>query len=176
VFDLGGSAGGYFYELRRALPGIDWDWIVIETKAQLAAIRGVPPEGLSFTDQRPEGVCDVALISGALQYFPNPYATLAEYAAVSRSLVVSRCPVADYETVTVQQVREFGSFPAWIFARDKLELAFVALGNVSMQWDCLLDQISHGMRRIRHHGYAVDVHRITPEANAEAASRQPRAE
>ncbi|ATY30933.1 class I SAM-dependent methyltransferase [Sphingomonas psychrotolerans] len=94
---------------------------------QIAAIHGVPPDGLSFTDRRPEGGCDVALISGTIQYLSDHYAVLTDYAQAASALVVNRCPLADTEVATVQKVRQFGSYPAWIFARDKIEAALAGL-------------------------------------------------
>ncbi|WP_233503695.1 methyltransferase, TIGR04325 family [Sphingomonas psychrotolerans] len=162
VVDLGGSLGGHYYSMARLFPQTDWDWTVVETPAQVAAARTSAPV-LHFATERPQGHFDIALISGTLQYLPDPYAVLRDFAAHADYVVLNRLPVAAEDIATVQVVKGQGSYPALLPGERKLMNALAELGEIVMQWECPADQISLGASRVRHRGFLLRVHQNCKE-------------
>ncbi len=75
------------------------------------------------------GKPDVVLLSSVLQYLERPYALLEELGRLEgAALVVDRTPCAESsrDLLSVQTVPSEiyrGSYPCWIFSRDRLEAA-----------------------------------------------------
>jgi putative methyltransferase (TIGR04325 family) len=159
VVDVGGGVGAYYYPLRKYFPGLEWT--VIETPEMVrAAARVQSPIRFVDSFEQLAPPYDVALMSGAIQYFPDPYATLRQYAGVARHLLVTRLPLIERDRITVQKVvspQYSASYPAWFFSRDRFLGELQALGTVIERWDVPQDQPFLDGRRVMYCGVLVRV-------------------
>lgn len=109
VLDFGGQAGNLYYLASELLPDAHLIWAVVETEQLVrVAERDQSPAGLRFfRDIKAAaewlGHADVVHSSGAIQYTPDPSATLATLLAVRPStLVLQRCAMAlDDQFITI---------------------------------------------------------------------------
>jgi putative methyltransferase (TIGR04325 family) len=141
VLDVGGGNGSYYFVMKRLLPNVELAWTVLETPPMVAACRAAGDLPFSLVSDLAEttGHFDVVLISGALQYLPDPYQALPRYAAIARWLIATRIPVidGDADRFTVQIVPpdiHEGSMPVWLFSATKLANALAAIGTTVMEW------------------------------------------
>jgi putative methyltransferase (TIGR04325 family) len=101
VLDFGGAAGYHHRIAETVRPGIEWH--VVETPAMTR--HAGPRQGLHFHDAIPEMTPDLVFTSGALQYVPDPLATLNDLLALDPAHVfVTRLEVGQ-RRVEVQESR-----------------------------------------------------------------------
>ena len=151
VLDFGGSLGGTCRQCRGFLPSqIELRWSVVDQPAQVACGQSeFADEELSFHLDIPSvlttGLPDVLLLSGVLQYMPDPHDFLDSALAHGFPWVIlDRTPFLNrlHDRLTVQHVPEWiypASYPAWFFCesnlrdhftgRYELVAAFPALDN-----------------------------------------------
>jgi putative methyltransferase (TIGR04325 family) len=112
VLDFGGAAGAHYFTTSQ-LVEVPLRWCVVETPAMVdAARRHVHATGLSFAttiaaaQEACDGVPDLVLSSGTLQYLPSPIDTLRELIAVgSRFLCLTRTEIGHPPRITIQRSR-----------------------------------------------------------------------
>lgn len=132
VLDVGGANGFYYYALRPYLP---LSWTILETPAMVRACSGRDIRYIEVLDQTHY---DVVLMSGVLQYMPEPYRELTRLTTRSDFLLINRLPLIERERLTVQTVRYTpypASYPAWFFGRERFMTALAACGELLMQWE-----------------------------------------
>ena len=84
VFDIGGGGGGHYFPTRLAVDkSISLSWNVIETKALAQKCQPLSNNELKFFHTIEDAVysaskVDIVLLSGSLQYLPNPEKNLDE--------------------------------------------------------------------------------------------------
>lgn len=167
VLDFGGSFGIYFYLLRRALPGVEIDWTVIETEEMAQAFRPFEEEHLRWQTTFPAAPdsgskdFDLCLASGSLPYIPKPYKILEKLAQLGRYVVATRMGFIDgaEDKVAVQRVPPeifTGSYPAWFFSRDKFISAAQRLGRLKLRWDVPQDVFIFEGKKIVFTGYLLE--------------------
>jgi putative methyltransferase (TIGR04325 family) len=130
VLDFGGSLGSSYRQLSRLLDGLDVSWGVVEQHGFVEAGRQYEDEHLRFFGTIAECTASiapsVALLSGVLQYLPDPHAILREIAATGvDAIVIDRTPVTalDHDLPVVQEVPATiyeASYPAWLLSTDLL--------------------------------------------------------
>jgi putative methyltransferase (TIGR04325 family) len=85
VVDFGGACGAHYFQLRPFLPSdVQLDWVVVETAAMVEKCRPFETKELRFYSSLIEAGkhlqgMDLIHSSGALQYVPDPEATLQEF-------------------------------------------------------------------------------------------------
>ncbi|HEX4410963.1 MAG TPA: methyltransferase, TIGR04325 family [Xanthobacteraceae bacterium] len=134
VCDLGGSLGTSYFQNRKFLSDFsNVRWNIVEQLGFVARGKAlIEDERLRFyptveacLDECP---CDVALLSGVLQYLEAPYEALDEIIARQfRYIIVDRTPFisAGVDLIAVQHVPPeiyHASCPAWFFSERKFVL------------------------------------------------------
>lgn len=129
VVDFGGSLGTSYRQNQRYLSQLqEVRWVVVEQAAFVAAGRSeFQDEQLEFSTDLDEAISqrepDVILLSGVLQYLPEPQKFLEELLKKPvEYLLFDRTPLiaGDRDRLTVQRVPAHinaASYPAWFFAR-----------------------------------------------------------
>ncbi len=129
VLDFGGSLGSFWFQHRKLLGGLrEVRWAVVEQSHYVECGREeFQDEVLNFhasvEDCLREGAVDVILLSSVLQYLPEPYGWLEQFAETEvRWLLLDRTPFIeqDRDRLTVQHVPPSiypASYPAWFFSR-----------------------------------------------------------
>lgn len=132
VVDFGGSLGTSYRQNRKLLKGLQrLSWAVVEQETFVAAGQAEfsTPTLQFFGDLDPaieRTRADVILLSGVLQYLPDPQAFLGELVDKPvEYLLFDRTPLIDGETdrLTVQRVPRHiypASYPAWFLSRKQL--------------------------------------------------------
>lgn len=130
VLDFGGSLGSSYRQLARLLDGLDVSWGVVEQHDFVEAGRQYEDEHLRFFETIAQCTAaidpSVALLSGVLQYLPDPHAILREIAGSGvDAIVIDRTPVTglDRDLPVVQEVPATiyeASYPAWLLSTDLL--------------------------------------------------------
>ena len=142
VLDFGGGYASIFHLLRHLHPERRFDWRVVELPETVA--RGAEmgaSDQLHFATEVPDGPFSIAILSGTLQYLPDPRARFAALSQIDTPLLfINRLPIAPWlerDRLTVQRVPASlfeAAFPAWFLApsfRDEIAKA----GDIIMQWD-----------------------------------------
>ncbi len=138
VLDFGGSLGSTYFQNRaflRRLPACSWN--IVEQPDFVDVGRAeFQDEQLRFHRSVAECLLttkpDVVVVSGSLQYMPNPHALLAEIIGHGFDVVIlDRTPFISgrRDVLTVQTVPAEiyqASYPSWFFSRDKVEALFAA--------------------------------------------------
>lgn len=130
VLDFGGSLGTSYFQCRPFLPSLELRWSVVEQPAHVEVGQAeFENEQLRFYRTVDECLAaeqpNVLLLSGVLQYLPEPYTFLDETLALGiPEVIVDRTPFSadGLDRITVQQVPEWlyrGSYPAWKFDRQR---------------------------------------------------------
>ena len=136
VLDFGGSLGGTYFQCRNSLPLIsEFRWNVIDQPAQVACGKAdFANEELHFyesidhclREQKP----NVLLLSGVLQYLPEPYIFLEDILRkeIPHVIVERTAFNADgVDRLTVQHVPAWlydASYPAWFLSEASLRRIF----------------------------------------------------
>lgn len=156
VLDFGGSLGSTYYQCRSALnhlPGLEWS--IVELPAHVACgQREFANEQLKFYPAiqacRQERRPSVLLLSGVLQYLPEPWSFLREAATHGFDwIILDRTPFIDPEkdrlTVEVVSPRIYpASYPAWFFSRPRLAGNLPPGWRIEVEFDALDRQLLDG--------------------------------
>ncbi len=164
VLDFGGAAGIYFYIIRRALPHLELDWTVVETKEMVQALQGFEEPHLRWRTSLPEASpsgdkpFDLSLASSSLPYVPEPYDVLQKLIALGRFVITNRMAFIDgaEDKIAVQRVPPeifTGSYPAWFFSREKFLAFMQRFSQVTLRWRVPQDAFNFEGKRIVFEGY-----------------------
>jgi putative methyltransferase (TIGR04325 family) len=142
VVDFGGALGSSYFQCRAFLkPVRQLQWLVVEQTAHvLCGRKDFQSDELFFYNNIEECAANhrpnVLLLSGVLQYLPEPYAILRHllvhgfpHILLDRMAFLKR----DADRLTVQTVPESiypASYPAWFFSESRLMAEFVNAGYV----------------------------------------------
>ena len=137
VLDIGGALGGLYRQFKSFLPQVRVSWTVVEQAGYVAAGRThLASEELTFVTDMSEalvqGRIDVVLLSSVLQYLPDPYGLIRQVVSFNAPEVLidrTTCSSLERDALTVQHVPPEiypGSYPCWVFSRDRLVEAFAA--------------------------------------------------
>ena len=144
VLDVGGGNGNNYAACTKLSPSAPYDWTVFETESMCAACTGRLP-AVAWTSTVPEASFDVVLISGTLQYLPEPYAALQDLARKAPWLILHRTPIIDAATdrLTIQIV-DPNVYPGellrhWFLSGKSLRHSLQSLGTVVASWRSLQD-------------------------------------
>jgi putative methyltransferase (TIGR04325 family) len=133
ILDVGGAGGHYCRLIKRFRP--DAVCTVLETPAMVSAHRST--DWLTFTDSTAalSDRFDLVLLSGVLQYVPEPLRMLDEVASLGRFTLINRHPF-DRDRITVQRVETpyRASYPARFFAREPFMRHVERTHEVVMRW------------------------------------------
>lgn len=137
VLDYGGALGSSYFQCQPFLSELkNLQWSVVE-QANFAHCgkRFFTDDKLNFSDTIADCMAkkrpNAALLSGVLQYVPEPYAVLDELMQSGLPMiVVDRTPFSDLDDdfITVQHVPKKiypASYPCWVFSRARFQ-AYVA--------------------------------------------------
>jgi len=111
IMDFGGACGAHYFQLRPFIPrDVRLDWVVVETPAMVEKARAFQTDELCFVAsvfEAREKLQNVNLLhsSGALQYVPDPQATIQEFMVCQPTYIfLSRLALSASETIiTVQE-------------------------------------------------------------------------
>lgn len=130
VLDFGGSLGSSMRQMGPLLDGVDVCWGVVEQPVFVEAGRRFESERLRFFGSVEECVTElqptIALLSGVLQYVPDPHAILSTVRDSGVEVIlIDRTPMQDGTTdiPVVQQVPAEiyeASYPAWLLSASRL--------------------------------------------------------
>jgi putative methyltransferase (TIGR04325 family) len=149
VLDFGGSLGSTYFQSRGRLNSCpDLRWAVVEQASHVAVgNKEFANEELSFYDSI-ESACkdneyDVLLLSGVLQYLPDPLTFLSSI--VGRripAIIIDRTPfmVNGVARLTVQHVPKriySASYPAWFFSEHEFLAKFETQYENIATWSAL---------------------------------------
>ncbi len=145
VLDFGGALGSSYYQCRGFLATVNpLRWHVVEQPEFVACGRAeFENDVVRFFDDIEAGVSDAppdaVVLSGVLQYLPDPAAVLARLAQTgARYVVIDRTPVSTTgrQMIVVQIVPETisrSSYPSWLFDEALLKEPLLQL------YECLAD-------------------------------------
>jgi putative methyltransferase (TIGR04325 family) len=151
VLDFGGSLGSSYFQCReflRAVPELQWS--VVEQEDFVRCGReefqnSVLRFDFSIAESCAASVRNAALLSGVLQYLPDPYAILREISAARiPHIVIDRLATSslDSDRIVVQHVPEIiykASYPLRIFGRDSIAKAlgsqYRIIADFESTWD-----------------------------------------
>jgi len=164
VLDFGGAAGIYFYILRRALPHLEIDWTIIETKEMVHALQGFAEPHLRWQTSLPAVSAseskpfDLCLASSSLPYVPAPYEILQKLIALGRFVITNRMAFIDgpEDKIAVQRVPPeifTGSYPAWFFSKEKFLAFMQKFSQLKLRWKVPQDAFNFEGKRIVFEGY-----------------------
>ena len=140
VIDFGGALGSSYFQCRRFLQVLrEIEWLVVEQPAHVACGKEHFASGqLHFhptvEDCMVHHRANVLLLSGVLQYVPEPYVLLADLLRHRIGhLIIDRTAFlqSDRERLTVQQVPSAiytASYPAWFFSETRFHAAITSAG------------------------------------------------
>jgi putative methyltransferase (TIGR04325 family) len=163
VLDFGGALGSSYFQCRPWLERLDGLWTVVEQEHFVAAgRRRFESRELRFASSIGEAASiatpNVALLSGVLQYLPEPARVLAELAVAGLpTIIIDRTPFIDgpRSIITVQHVPAKivkSSYPAHLFARANFLEPLAARYSVLTEFDALDATIFSLGRRIGFKG------------------------
>lgn len=137
VFDFGGSLGSSYRECRPFLAGAvgPHQWFVVEQQMFVEHGRREMETGelrfcLSLAEAATHAKPDVVLLSGVLQYLPQPWAVVDQAIGCAPSyIVIDRTIVsgADHDAIYVQHVPAWiyrASYPVWALSKRRLQDRF----------------------------------------------------
>lgn len=141
VFDFGGGYGAIYDQLHHLYPARKIRWTVVELPALVARASEMgASEWKRFETDIPARRFSLGIVSGTLQYLPDPEATWEALRRVQTPyLMVGRVPIAPHLTrdrLTVQHVPASmfaASLPVWFFSPAWVR-RFEDFGRIVMQW------------------------------------------
>lgn len=168
VLDFGGALGSTYYQSRSFLDGlVVVRWQVVE-QPHFAA-RGTELFGndvLGFSPSIADAVKSVSpnaiVLSGVLQYIPDPVATLRELAAIgAQTIVIDRTPVINGErdVIALQSVSSRivrSSYPVRLFTQARLLAPLEDRYRLLADFDAVDSPMGGVLRRIEFKGYVLD--------------------
>lgn len=167
VLDFGGALGSSYFQCRPFLGALSrLAWTVVEQPHFVEAGRREIADGrLAFhatlEDAWAASPPDLVLLSGVLQYVPDPEAVLARIVERRPAfIVIDRTPLneADRDLLAVQQVPEGmgrASYPIRLFSRKALVAPLESRYRVVAEFDAVDGVIGIGRHRSRFRGYGL---------------------
>jgi putative methyltransferase (TIGR04325 family) len=146
VLDFGGALGSHYYPIIKRLPGIKFDWTIVEQKAFVdIGNKEFASANLQFesslTKALSQGTYNLILLGCVLPYVSNPEEVLAEITrATPEAILIDKHPViaGDKNRLTVQRINPTiyeASYPAWFFS-EKRFLKFFKDYDLADSYDC----------------------------------------
>jgi putative methyltransferase (TIGR04325 family) len=161
VLDVGGGNGNNFIACSKLSPSVPYDWTILETASMCAASGG--KLSVDWTPVLPNRSFDAVLISGTLQYLPEPYKPLSEFARKAPWIIIHRTPLIEdpADRLTIQIV-DPDIYPGELLrhcflSRDKLRSSLVSLGKVAASWRNTQDDPAFVQIGGRSFGFLVQV-------------------
>jgi putative methyltransferase (TIGR04325 family) len=111
VLDFGGACGAHYFLARACLGDrVRFQWAIVETATMVAAAKDFEDGHVHFFESVPRATAalehiDVVFSSSALQYVPDPYATLGDLTQCgATALFLTRLPLtrSSAELITIQ--------------------------------------------------------------------------
>lgn len=159
VLDVGGADGQYFHRLH---PYLDLDWTVLETPPMVAGLKQFERPCLRFVIDTQEAY-DLVLMSGVIQYTPDPYAMLERYGRLGTHLIVTRMLLnSGSDRLTVQTVPGQASYPAWFLSEDRFLSALP--GRLLMRWSVPQDRLTLDGQTVTGQGFIIEVDQINSKS------------
>ncbi|MBF0332474.1 MAG: methyltransferase, TIGR04325 family, partial [Alphaproteobacteria bacterium] len=115
VLDFGGSAGLHYFQCRHVFPTLPMLWAVVETAAVCRHAATLATADLRFFTTIADaaawlGRVDLVHSSGAIQYTPDPEATLAALLVLNADhMVLTRLPLLESRRTVCMQLSPLGS-------------------------------------------------------------------
>lgn len=175
ILDFGGALGSLYFQSRSFLGSLErLTWSVVEQPHFVEVGRREFADGvLGFYDTIDDAckACppDVAILSGVLQYLPDPGRTLRSVAAYyPRFIVIDRTPLtlSGAELIAIQRVPEPmgpASFPVWLFSRRAVIDCLARDYRIIAEFDAVDGIIGFGRHRSRFRGFAFE---LRPDAHS----------
>lgn len=166
VLDFGGALGSTYFHCRSFLAGAKTlEWSIVEQPAHVACgRRDFANEQLRFYATIAECLAErrptVLLLSGVLQYLPEPWTFLHDAATPGfQHIIIDRLAVIDAPrdrlTVEVVAPRIYpASYPAWFLSRPNLPARLPAGWKIQQEFDALDRQLLDGIE-LTFKGYAL---------------------
>ena len=176
VLDFGGALGSTYYQCRKFLQGLpSVRWQVVEQPQFVACGSEVFADGvLGFSSSISEAAHltnpNVVVLSGVLQYLPNPVAVLEELGSLgAKAIIVDRTPiiVGSREVIAVQRVSSRivrSSYPVRLFTRAGLLDPLNGRYQLLAEFDAVDGPAGGVLRRIEFKGFLLEAAR--PQASA----------
>ena len=170
VLDFGGSLGSTYFQCRSFLTG--WpnlEWSIVEQPAHVEVGRREFADGIlrfypTIEASLGERAANVLLLSGVLQYLPEPWTFLAEVTKRDFDwIILDRTAFipADRDRLTVEVVHPRiypASYPAWFLSRPRFEATVPPGWRIEAEFDAIDRQLLDG-REIVFKGFALRRHR-----------------
>ena len=165
VLDFGGALGSSYYQCRDFLDGVcALRWCVVEQPKYVACgQREFQNEVLSFFESVEACVAevhpDVVLLSGVLQYLPEPIRLLDQLAEIGAAfIVIDRTPIAacGKEVLSVQHVPAAiyrSSYPVWLFNEERLKTPLRTRYEEIAVFDAVDGELGQGRLKARFKGF-----------------------
>jgi putative methyltransferase (TIGR04325 family) len=146
VVDYGGALGSSYHQCRALLPELgDVHWTIVE-QAPLVASGKQYLETAQLRFEETLDACvahgrpDVVLLSGVLQYLPEPYALLEQIARLRIEYLILDRNAASLtsELITVQVLPRTlypASYPSWLFDCERLNARLGAYYERLAEWE-----------------------------------------
>lgn len=160
VLDFGGSLGSTYFQCRSALQHLPrLEWSIVELPAHVACgqrefangtLQFYPTIEACLRERRPS----VLLLSGVLQYLPEPWAFLRQAAAQGFDwIILDRTAFipADRDRITVEVVHPRiypASYPAWFFSRPRLAANLPPGWRIEVEFDAIDRQLLDGVELV----------------------------
>jgi len=160
VLDFGGSLGSTYFQCRSAIQHLpQLEWSIVELPAHVTCgqrefangtLQFYPTIGACLRERRPS----VLLLSGVLQYLPEPWGFLREAAAQGFDwIVLDRTAFipSDRDRLTVEVVHPRiypASYPAWFFSRPRLGENLPAGWKIEEEFDAIDRQLLDGVELV----------------------------
>lgn len=165
VLDYGGALGSSYYQCRDFLGRIEpLRWWIVEQPAFVECGRREFENGIlrffeSIEDCVAQGRPDVVLLSGVLQYLPDPSAILQNVRRIEAPyIVVDRTPIAtnNKQAIAVQIVPSSinrSSYPARLFNEEALKTSLLGAYAQIASFDAVDGELGTGRLRARFKGF-----------------------
>lgn len=173
VLDFGGALGSSYYQCRSFLGVVaQLRWCVVEQTHFVECGKREFENGvLSFYESVDAVVGevspDVVLVSGVLQYIPEPEAVLQALIRMGASyIVIDRTPFADdgKQVISVQKVPKTinrSSYPLWLFSEEALKKPLLQTYTEIASFDAVDGVL--GVGKLKAHFKGMVFRKIAPE-------------
>lgn len=145
VLDFGGALGSHYYPTSRALPGIEFNWTIVEQSGFVKLGKEeFESDNLHFEENLEKALekeYDLIVLGCVLPYLPDPYEVLNHLLKANAGyMLIDKHPVinAAKDRLTVQRIPPSiyeASYPAWFFSEAKF-LASMEGHNLVDLYNC----------------------------------------
>lgn len=168
VLDIGGSLGSVYYQFKKLYPRLsNISWAVVEQPHFVSKGKEFfSSDELSFYDSASSVIKktkpSVLLLSGMLQYVPDPFELIKELCRSDiQYLIIDRIPISSktFDQITVQHVPKHiyeGSYPAWIFSRKKFLDILLQTHSLIHEFPTFDGHAYFGMQQIKFCGFILE--------------------